>query len=68
MSKLTVRKTVELNSIDVEWFTHQYGGAGLSWVLGALLEEFRKAHVLDPKDYASIAAKSLMKGIRDERV
>lgn len=68
MDKPTIRKTVELSSTDVEWFTHQYGGIGLSWVLSALLDEFRKAHVLDPKDYASIAAKSLMQGIRDERV
>lgn len=59
---------VELNTPDVEWFVEQYGGSSLSWCLSLLLEEFKKAHVINPSDIAGIAARELKQGIVDERV
>ena len=50
---------VYLNSVDVEWYEKTYEGASLSWILSALLEKFREAHVHTPGDYALIAAKAM---------
>lgn len=61
----TIRKVVELNTEDTNWFQEAYEGAHLSWVLTMLLKEFRKSHALAPADYAAIAAKSLYGQIED---
>lgn len=65
MTPPTVRKMVELNSEDVNWFEVAYSGAHISWVLSMLLQEFRKSHSLNPSDYAAIAASSLQGQIQD---
>ena len=68
MSSPTVQKMVTLNSEDVEWLGVAYSGAHLSWILTMLLSEFRKAHSLEPVDYAVIGAKALQGKIEDESV
>lgn len=58
-----VRKTVELNEENVDWFYHTYEAIGgkpsLSWVLDLMLEEFRKQHTHTPADLAKLGAAEL---------
>lgn len=61
--KKIVRKTVELNEDNVEWFYKTYEGIGgkpsLSWVLDLMLEKFKEAHVHTPAEYAILGAAEL---------
>lgn len=63
MSRSTVRKTVELDEDNVDWFYKSYGEVGgkpsLSWVLDLMLAEFRKAHERSPAELAAIGAAEL---------
>ena len=59
-----VRKTVELNEENVQWFYDTYSNANkasLSWVLDMLLAKFREAHTVTPEDLAAIGAQELKK-------
>ncbi len=56
---------IELPSSEVDWFTEAYGGSSLSWVLSALLTEFKKVHTMDPKDYAEIGAREVKRRIEE---
>ena len=59
MARDIIRKGIELNKDDVDWFNQQYPKGSLSGVLSMLLEKFREANTHTPSDYASIAAKAL---------
>ena len=61
-----IRKTVELDEDNVNWFNETYGGAvtnkaSLSWVLDLLLKKFREAHQVTPEQLAAIGAEELKK-------
>lgn len=70
MNRVTIRKTVELEKDNVEWFTETYSGvtnnASLSWVLNLMLAKFREAHEKTPDDYARIGAAELKKMLEDK--
>jgi hypothetical protein len=59
MSLEVVRKGIELNKDDVEWFNEQYPKGSLSAVLSMLFSKFRDANTHTPSDYAKIAATAL---------
>jgi len=54
-----IRKQIELDEENVDWFFATYGNASLSWVLNLLLLKFREAHTHTPTDYAKIGAEAL---------
>lgn len=61
-----VKKKVELDEEDVSWFTDTYGsGASLSWALGMLLGEFRKAHEKTPQELGAIGAAELKRMLEE---
>jgi hypothetical protein len=60
-----VRRNVELDADDVDWFQRTYPDTPLSVPLSALLKHFRKAHILTLDDYAKIGAAHLQKLMDD---
>lgn len=66
-----IRKTVELDSDNVEWFQDTYAGVGgqasLSWLMDLMLAKFREAHDKTPAQLAEIGAQEL-KRLLEEKV
>lgn len=60
-------RQVKLDDEDVNWYNSTYPGGSLTWVLGLMLKEFRKAHSLTPADYAAIGAKELRKQLEEKQ-
>ncbi len=59
--KNTVRKFIELDREDAEWFNSTYPNGQFSWILTMLLKKFREAHATTPEQYATAGAKELKK-------
>lgn len=59
MARDVIRKGIELNKDDVDWFNEQYPKGSLSATLSMLLEKFRAVNSYTPSDYADMAAKAL---------
>lgn len=59
MSRNVIRKRVELNQDDVEWFETQYPEGSLGGIITMLFSKFREVNTLSPQDYAKIAAEAL---------
>lgn len=57
---------IELPSPEVDWFAETYGGSSLSWILSALLTEFKKAHVMNPQEYSTLAATEVKRRIEEK--
>ena len=59
----TIQKKVRLDRTDVEWYESTYPGNTLSWTLGMLLAEYRKAHGdKSPCYFGILATSELIKG------
>lgn len=58
-----VRKFIDINEDDLEWFERTYPNGSLTWILSMLLHEFRTATEHTPNDYAKIATESLQQHI-----
>jgi len=54
-----IRKKIELNKDDVDWFEEQYPKASLGGILSMLLTKFREHNTHTPNDYAAMAAQAL---------
>jgi len=54
-----VRKFIELNKDDLEWYEKTYPNGSLTWILSMLFHEFRTATEHTPNEYAKIATESL---------
>ena len=67
--RATVRKTVELSEINVEWFYATYSGvaskASLSWILDLMLEKFRELHDKTPSELAELGAAELRRTLQE---
>lgn len=50
-----IKKGIELNQDDVDWFNSQYPKGSLSATLSMLLSKFRESNTLTPNDYVKIA-------------
>lgn len=65
MARATIRKSVELDENNVQWFHDTYSGitnkASLSWLLDLMLQKFRDAHEKTPEQLAEIGAAELKK-------
>lgn len=70
MARATIRKTVELDEDNVNWYYDTYAGitnnASLSWVLDLMLAKFREAHDKTPEQLAEIGASELKKLLQGE--
>jgi hypothetical protein len=59
MSREVIRKRIELNQDDVDWFDETYPEGSLSGIISMLFSKFRDANTMTPTDYAKIAAAAL---------
>lgn len=50
-----VRKKIELNQDDVDWFYSQYPDGSLSAIISMLLSKFRESNTATPADYVKLA-------------
>lgn len=66
MSREVIRKYIELNQDDVDWFEQQYPKGSLSAVVQMMLTKFREANTLTPADYAKIAADALTEELKSK--
>lgn len=62
----TVKRNIELNKDDVDWFYSTFFGGNLSGLMSELLSEFRSLYDKPPAYYLELAAKSLKEKI-DEK-
>ena len=53
------KKNVELNKDNVDWFYSTFYGGSLTALLDELLSEFRALYDRPPKEYSTLAAKSM---------
>ena len=61
-----IRKLIDLDKRDVEWFDKNYPRGSYSHVLAALLHEFVVAHARDPLDMMKISAAAVKQSIQQE--
>lgn len=61
----TVRRNIDLDKDDVDWYAQIYPEGSYNWVFNLLFKEFRKAHSITPADYAAIGARELQKKITE---
>jgi hypothetical protein len=66
MALEVIRKGIELNKDDVDWFNEQYPKGSLSAVLSMLLTKFREVNTHTPSDYARIAAEALTEDLNSK--
>jgi len=59
VARNVVRRRIEFNQTDVEWFERTYPDGSLSAVVSMLLEKFREVNEFTPVHYANMAAKAL---------
>jgi hypothetical protein len=62
----TLRRYVDIDKDDVEWFNQTYPKGSFNWLFNMLLKEFRRAHTITPQDYALIGAREIMKQVKEE--
>jgi len=60
----TVRKSLDLNKENVDWYYEMFPGGSLSGILDQLLQSYREVVDVSPKDYAKIAAEQLADQLR----
>jgi hypothetical protein len=61
-----IKKGIELNQDDVDWFNSQYPKGSLSAVLSMLLSKFRESNTLTPSDYVKIAVDALNEDMKSK--
>ena len=61
-----IKKHLFLETKPVKWLEDTYPGVKLASVVDMLLEQFMKAHYIEPLDFAAIGAKEL-KRLLEER-
>lgn len=59
MARDVIRKGIELNKDDVDWFEEQYPKGSLSATISMLFEKFRQSNTHTPSDYADMAVRAL---------
>ncbi len=62
-----VRKTIDLDADNVEWFRTHYKGTSLTWLLNELMGAFRLVNDRKPQEYIDLAAKHLQAELEKER-
>lgn len=62
----TVRKTVEFDRDNLEWFEQHYPGTSFWWLQNELLAAFRNAHVHTPQHYAILGAQAVRELIESQ--
>jgi hypothetical protein len=54
-----IKKKIELDRPNVDWFEQAYPGGSLTGLINGLLEKFRHLHDAESKDFVAIAAKQV---------
>lgn len=59
-----IRKNVELNADNVEWFQRHYPQGSLAAMISMLFDKFVEANEKTPQEYAQIAAQELSEDLK----
>ena len=65
MTRELVRKNVELDAKNVDWYYTMFPGGSLQGTLNALLDEFRAVMEHTPSEYAKVAANHLAEKLKN---
>lgn len=64
MARDVIRKGIELDKDDLEWFYSQYPEGSLTGIISMLFSKFREANTYTPSDYADMAVETLNEQLR----
>lgn len=67
MARETIRRYIDIDKEDAEWFDSQYPRGSMVGIVTLLLRKFREAHDRTPQDYARIAAEALAEDMKRAR-